>query len=1255
MDKKMNGIKQRKRNREFVLSCNDDDDVNYIDTRKNNNGYKNKADKKLINQKDLYQIKKVYDTRNKSFLKNNEINYENSEEDNCTYVENIFDEEEFEEWKNGKEKDDNDSELANELFDDPIRENINDIIGDLTNEMINDITNDISNDITNDITNEDELIDVSNNKYKKLVYKNGINDTNMNSKKCISMVSEFKGKYVLNKKLNNIQNEKNNEKNLERLPENLPLRHHARNIRNNNDNNDNNNIININNNNINIINNNNNNNYNNSNCCNNNCSYNYDDENIYKRIKEIPEINTTMEEMTNPMLFFEKYNYMGLKYGALKVIPPNFFSPQFNSYYLNIKFNIRRQMINELKNGKEFDHPDEYWTLYEMYKYNEMLQNKYLSSDNKFDLENIEKTYWDIINNKKNEDVISVYGADLPVKKNQPTCIFPNKYKSNMYMTKNNSNDILIKNEGNKKNKKYTINKNNEHKKNEEHNKNNNNNNNNNKYNSSVQNNIDEIIIDSDEDEHVKSVKTIACGQNKIKENSTKASYTISKEKVLQKDTNEIIEVINILDTDNEEDRCDNKIENDVMKSNGYNIKHYKNNTNYNIKECNNNNNNNNNNIYNDKRCGNNINNIIICKKNNNVRKDSNFLERKDNYFCEINDIISNISENMNIKSLPFVRGSMLRNIDILIEGVNIPWLYIGTLFSTFCWHTEDNYFASINYQHWGQPKIWYVIPPHYSDKVEDVIYEYLKENSKININNNTTTNNKGGASYMGGGRRRRGKYFRKRKFSMPSHSRNNRKSANVITNEKSIKSNTTNININSNNNNNNNNNFNNNNIIINNNNINNNNNYYYYNNRNNSLNLCNRNNLEDDYIYFEADKNNKYNFLNVNINDVDLIYTDPYLKYKIIDKEEINSKKENNKNKIYKLTIQIPVEVFLRNNIPVYKNIQRKNEFIFLWPKTFHGGFNSGYNCNEACNIAPTFWLFFGLQSYYNYKYYRNTCISIHFILFSNLLHFHEYNFSQLKHIIYSLKYILLDEYRFFCENQSIYIDLNLQHDVLLNKKIVNYSNFVSLDLVKIYYNFEKNKNSHFFQSVKSKLHFFYKDCDACNSPTFNSAVICPHSDDIVCIHCYDEHACNCKYRVVLKRYTLLEMMKILKLLIHYANKIKNSDEKEINFDDMPNYNSMKFFEEENSFKLFNLIRQNKKRNTPTIYADLENYCAKKLINIEKFKKTNNSQNNNIILDDYYTSVSHFKTKLTLKYFFLTYEEEKEENAMQILPKIVS
>ena len=39
------------------------------------------------------------------------------------------------------------------------------------------------------------------------------------------------------------------------------------------------------------------------------------------------------------------------------------------------------------------------------------------------------------------------------------------------------------------------------------------------------------------------------------------------------------------------------------------------------------------------------------------------------------------------------------------ISGINIPWLYIGMRYSTFCWHYEDLMLNSINYAHWGQPK----------------------------------------------------------------------------------------------------------------------------------------------------------------------------------------------------------------------------------------------------------------------------------------------------------------------------------------------------------------------------------------------------------------------------------------------------------------------------------------------------------------------------------------------------------------------
>ena len=84
-------------------------------------------------------------------------------------------------------------------------------------------------------------------------------------------------------------------------------------------------------------------------------------------------------------------------------------------------------------------------------------------------------------------------------------------------------------------------------------------------------------------------------------------------------------------------------------------------------------------------------------------------------------------------------KGSLLKYIDAEMNGVNVPWLYIGMLFSSFCWHFEvhinhkyctcitltvlhnanvrlflssqDNSMSSINYCHMGDSKQWYGIP----------------------------------------------------------------------------------------------------------------------------------------------------------------------------------------------------------------------------------------------------------------------------------------------------------------------------------------------------------------------------------------------------------------------------------------------------------------------------------------------------------------------------------------------------------------
>lgn len=54
-----------------------------------------------------------------------------------------------------------------------------------------------------------------------------------------------------------------------------------------------------------------------------------------------------------------------------------------------------------------------------------------------------------------------------------------------------------------------------------------------------------------------------------------------------------------------------------------------------------------------------------------------------------------------NLNNLPKLKGSVLQAVHNNITGVMVPWLYIGMLFSSFCWHFEDHCFYSMNYLHW--------------------------------------------------------------------------------------------------------------------------------------------------------------------------------------------------------------------------------------------------------------------------------------------------------------------------------------------------------------------------------------------------------------------------------------------------------------------------------------------------------------------------------------------------------------------------
>ncbi|XP_058875912.1 lysine-specific demethylase 5C-like, partial [Acipenser ruthenus] len=81
-----------------------------------------------------------------------------------------------------------------------------------------------------------------------------------------------------------------------------------------------------------------------------------------------------------------------------------------------------------------------------------------------------------------------------------------------------------------------------------------------------------------------------------------------------------------------------------------------------------------------------------------------------------------------NLNVMPVLDQSVLCHINADISGMKVPWLYVGMVFSTFCWHIEDHWSYSINYLHWGEPKTWYGVPSSSAERLEEVMKKLTPE-----------------------------------------------------------------------------------------------------------------------------------------------------------------------------------------------------------------------------------------------------------------------------------------------------------------------------------------------------------------------------------------------------------------------------------------------------------------------------------------------------------------------------------------------
>ncbi|KAK7278300.1 hypothetical protein RJT34_23326 [Clitoria ternatea] len=84
------------------------------------------------------------------------------------------------------------------------------------------------------------------------------------------------------------------------------------------------------------------------------------------------------------------------------------------------------------------------------------------------------------------------------------------------------------------------------------------------------------------------------------------------------------------------------------------------------------------------------------------------------------------INSGWNLNNFARLPGSLLSYESSDISGVLVPWLYIGMCFSSFCWHVEDHHLYSLNYMHWGAPKMWYGVPGKDACKLEEAMRKHL-------------------------------------------------------------------------------------------------------------------------------------------------------------------------------------------------------------------------------------------------------------------------------------------------------------------------------------------------------------------------------------------------------------------------------------------------------------------------------------------------------------------------------------------------
>jgi len=90
----------------------------------------------------------------------------------------------------------------------------------------------------------------------------------------------------------------------------------------------------------------------------------------------------------------------------------------------------------------------------------------------------------------------------------------------------------------------------------------------------------------------------------------------------------------------------------------------------------------------------------------------------------------------------------------------------------------------------------------------------------------------------------------------------------------------------------------------------------------------------------------------------------------------------------VFEQVTQFSPSILKSEGVPVYRTVQHSGEFVITFPRAYHSGFNCGFNCAEAVNVAPIDWLMHGQNAVELYSLQcRKTSLSHDKLLFGSAL----------------------------------------------------------------------------------------------------------------------------------------------------------------------------------------------------------------------------------------------------------------------------